>query len=142
MSEGFANEMALKLKQINLLDDERAFTRKYMEVPLPPPLIETPQSMNILTSTFNQTLTHAGAQPAAMITPIHCHNNIVSQTSPTANEIPRTLSMPPAYESRASTLPESPLHRPGSAILAGGFNNSSVDSFHQMLLTTPSQPAM
>lgn len=141
MNEGFANEMALKLKQINLLEDERAFSRKYMEIPLPPPMVETPRSMNMVSPTSNPTLNPAGTQPA-VTAGNGCHNHMLSQTVPAANEIPRTLSMPPAYESRASTLPESPVHRPGSAILAGGFNNSSIDSFHQMLLTTPSQPAI
>lgn len=102
MNENYASDMAQKLKQINLVEDERRFTRAYVEIPLPPPVAAIPSAIAIA--------------PPAVTVSRHYHppsSNVMTQTMvvpltvpsqpPLASEIPRTLSMPPAYESQAST---------------------------------------
>jgi hypothetical protein len=115
MNENYANDMALKLKSINLVDDERRFTQIFMSNPLPPPGIAQPVIMT------------PGGRPR---TPLP---NLPSM----AADIPRTVSMPPSYES-----PYESVHQrcaTGSAIL-GGYGLESAIHSRQPTLETPSQP--
>ena len=119
MNENYANEMSLKLKQINLSHDEHHFAQQYMQTLLPPP----PNPATIETSPV------VGSERfhAAMMT---------------VGEIPRTLSMPPAYESQGSADGYGMQRHAtgGTAVMSIGMMHSSAGA--SALLMAPSCPTM
>lgn len=121
MNENYANDMALKLKHINLVEDERRFTRTYMSIPIAPPPPPPPPSLTIAIA--------EPSQPAMR----------------TMGEIPRTVSMPPAYESQQQSMPILQRHATGSAILGMVVTSEEAHSRYPTAIMMgegePSQPA-
>lgn len=147
MNENYAGEMALKLKQINLLSDEQKFSDAFMSAPVAPPLITvcTPMVGNLTPLMTNGIMTG----PSQRNNPECFAPVITAATNPTAlalpatvippADIPRTLSMPPAYESQTSTALAEFAHH-GGAVSSQAISNAVV--VHQRNLTAeiPSQP--
>lgn len=96
MNENYANDMAYKLKTINLIGDEQRFTGAFLSVALIPPL---PPQLAVATPMTTVSPPSMATTPESLLS----HGQRATTIgSPTISEIPRTLSMPPAYESQAS----------------------------------------
>ena len=96
MNEGFANEMALKLKRVNVTEDDRNFHLRFLDIPRPlisPSIAALDAATTVLPAT-----TYSTPQRAELVTPTPSN---VTQQIP-ISEIPRTYSMPPAYQSQES----------------------------------------
>lgn len=126
MNENYASDMAGKLKRINLVDDEQKFTNIFMSVPLVPP------QLPIMTVVSNPR--GNANQPADLV--------LTSGLSPAPvvnAEIPRTLSMPPAYESQASAT-ENPAPYQGAASFAA-LSIDATEHCRMITYDSPSVPA-
>jgi len=125
MNENYANDMALKLKQVDLQKDEQRFTTVFA----PPKLTH---NMLILERDAPIPLT-AAFTPATSKNQTQQQPEIKAQkqlVSPTV--IPRAPSMPPAYESHPVSLPVAALsHAPMAAPVYPMFAASS-DSFNEV----------
>lgn len=101
MNENYANDMACKLKTINLIGDEQRFTSAFLSVALAPPPL--PAQLVLTTPMTTTSPPSMVTTPEALPPPLASHGpRATTVGSPTSGEIPRTLSMPPAYESQAS----------------------------------------
>lgn len=131
MNENYANDMALKLKRINLIEDEQRFTDVFMSIPLPPPPL-APPAMSIATPSANL----AAIRNANTANPGHAH------AAPSPSDIPRTLSMPPAYESQGSAgLPDLVGNQYHGAASTNMLPNAAAGHHsRQITLEVPSQP--
>jgi len=126
MNENYASDMAGKLKRINLVDDEQKFTNIFMSVPLVPPQLPI---MTVVSNPKADVDQQASPLLSAGLSPV-----------PIANaEIPRTLSMPPAYESQASATPN-PAPYQGAASFAA-LSSDAAEHRRTVTYDAPSVPA-
>lgn len=102
MNENYANDMGIKLKQINLTEDEKYFHKTFLTAPITPPPLTS--SMLPTMAPPAVTASFAMAPPPRVGTPAHSLNLASgSNNAIDYQAIPRTLSMPPSYDSQGAT---------------------------------------
>lgn len=152
MNENYAGEMALKLKQINLLADEQKFSDAFMSVPVALPLsnMSIPMTLNTIinapasppTIATNPTVVVGDKATGPLSLPIPSHFQPTATVVTPTLEIPRTLSMPPAYESQTSTALTDLAHHGGAVSTHAISTVPAMPILHHRNLTAeiPSQP--
>ena len=110
MNENYANDMSIKLKQINLSEDEKYFHKTFLCTPItPPPMISAMGNPSTIMAPPPASASYAVAGVPLSPPPMRVGTPVGSLNIPSGSNhaidyhIPRTASMPPSYDSQEVT---------------------------------------
>lgn len=150
MNENYANDMGIKLKQINLTEDEKYFHKTFLTAPITPPPLTSSSMLPTTMAPPAVPASFAMAPPLRVGTPAHSLNLASgSNNAIDYQAIPRTLSMPPSYDSQGATGDD--IHIMGHGSSVGSLSNApfamalDAGAYHSRQCTAapleiPSQP--